>query len=326
MPLDTFFVPGLTPNLACFPGHPVAESCLTVSRLATPDDLPAVAAFIARLNASPANQSLHCVAGTPRRLRTVLEQSDIFPDGWAQSFVLCPGPTQAVRAVLGCQFDPDRTVGWLWGPWLDHPNDWPTLGPALLTGLLGCLPASVRRIDAFLHTENRAGLRFLQTHGFSPGPVTHIYVAPRPASPVIQWPSPYPALRPAHEIAFARLHAETFPAGGSTPAELLLGSRDEEHAIFAATDGLRLLGSVCVSVNRAPLEGFVDYLAVKPSARNRGIGTRLLHTAFRWAFEDRRLPQIALTVSDWRTGARRLYEQAGFALHASGIAARRAVR
>ncbi len=290
-----------------------------------PDDLSAVAAFIARLNAVPATQSLHAPTGTPRRVRAALEQPDNFPDGWARSVVVSADSTQRIRAACGCQFDPDHTLGWLWGPWLDDARDWPTLGPALVSTLLGLLPASVRRIDAFLHTENRAGLRFLQTHGFSLGPVTHIYVAPRPTRPAAETPPPYPELRATHEVAFARLHADTFPASGSTPAGILLGSRDEEHAIFAATDGLRLLGSVCVSVNRAPLEGFIDYLAVKETARGKGIGTRLLQTALHWIFNERRLPQAALTVSDWRHSARRLYEQSGFSLHASGMAARRSL-
>ncbi len=294
---------------------------LTVPRPATPDDLPAVAVLIARLNADPATQSLHCPTGAPRRIRAGLEQPDSFPAGWSRSFVLATDPAGELRAALGCQFDPGRTVGWLWGPWLPDARDWPVLGPALLTGLLDRLPASVRRIDAFLHTANHAGLRFLQSRGFAPGPVTHIYVAPRAGRAAAETP-PCPELRAAHEVAFARLHADTFPASGSAPAEILLAGRDEEHVIFAATDGLRLLGSVCVSVNHAPLEGFIDYLAVKPALRGKGIGTRLLRTALRWIFDDRRLPQAALTVSDWRHGARRLYERAGFSLQASGIAAR----
>ncbi len=297
---------------------------MTVPRSATSDDLPAVAAFIARLNATPATQSLHCIAGTPRRLRATLEQPDSFPAGWARSFVLSTDPAHEIRAVLGCQLDPDGALGWLWGPWVDDPKAWPTLGSSLLETLLALQPATVRRIDAFLHTENRAALRFLQARGFSLGPTTHIYVAPRPlltAEALI-----YPELRPAHEVAFARLHADTFPADGSTPAASLLAMRDDENAIFAATDGLRLLGSVCVSVNHAPLEGFIDYLAVRPTARGKGIGTRLLQTARHWIFYVRRLPQAALTVSDWRHGARRLYEQSGFHLQASGIAARRALR
>ncbi len=323
--MDTFFDPAATPLPPCFPTESVAGSGLTVSRPAAPVDLSAVAAFIARLNAAPATQSLHGPTGTPRRIRMALEQPDSFPDGWTRSFVLSDEPAREICAVLGCQFDPDRTLGWLWGPWFENSKDWPTLGPALFNSLFDLLPASVRRIDAFLHTENRPGLRFLQAHGFSPGPVTHIYVAPRSGWSVAETP-PYLPLRAAHEVAFARLHAETFPARGGTPAEILLAGRDEEHAIFAATNNLRLLGSVCVSVNRAPLEGFIDYLAVKETARGQGIGTRLLQTALHWIFNDRRLPQAALTVSDWRSGAQRLYAHAGFRLHASGIAVRRAVR
>ena len=308
-----------------FSGFPEAEFRLTVTHPAAPDDLPAVAAFIARLNATPLSQSLHCPTGTPRRVRAALEHRGSFPAGWAQSFVVSTDPSaQEIRAVFGCQFDPDHTLGWLWGPWLNDPLDWAALGPALVDFLLDRLPRSVGQIDAFLHTENRTGLRFLQRRGFSLGPITHIYVAPRPA--ISAEISLYPELRPAHEVAFARLHADTFPASGGTPSEILLTGRDEEHAIFAATDGLRLLGSVCVSVNHAPLEGFIDYLAVKPAARGKGIGIRLLQTALRWIFDERRLPQAALTVSDWRQGARRLYEQSGFELQASGIAARLKLR
>ncbi len=185
----------------------------------------------------------------------------------------------------------------------------------------------MRGVEAFLHAENHAGLHFLQSRGFAPGTLTHLYVAPRAVwQPGGNTADSLPHLRAAHEIGFARLHAETFPASASTPPGDLLAARDDEHAVFAATDGLRLLGYVCVSVNHAPREGFIEYLAVRSSARGRGIGASLLQTAMRWTFEERRLPQAALCVSEWRGNARRLYESAGFRLQASGIAARRTLR
>ena len=194
----------------------------------------------------------------------------------------------------------------------------------MLDPLLARLPSSVRRLEAFLHAENHAGRRFLAARGFSSGPLTHIYVLPR-----AEWQATEATavagilpLRAAHEVAFARLHAETFPAGASTPADDLLAGRDDERVVFTATDGLRLLGYVCVSVNRAPREGFIEYLAVKPIARGRGIGGHLLQRALRWTFDEQRLPQAALCVSEWRAGARRLYEQVGFRLSASGIGMR----
>ena len=291
-------------------------------RPATPADLPGVAALIARTNALPASQSLHCAAASAAAVRAALRRDDDFPGGWARGFTLGATGDGEPVAVLGCQVAPDGAFGWLWGPWMADERQWNTPVPlALLDGLGTLLPAPVRRLEAFLHVENRAALRFLQARGFATGPVTHIYVA-RPAADDPD-AGPLPELGAAHEVAFGRLHADTFPAHGSTPADDLLAGRDEEHRIFAVADGLRLLGYVCVSVNRAPLEGFVDYLAVRASARGRGLGARLLRAARRWAFEERGLPQLALCVSDWRAGARRLYEQTGFRLSASGVAARR---
>lgn len=296
---------------------------MTPIRPAAPGDLPAVAALVADLNSDPASRCLHCEGTTPAAVRAALRDPASFPAGWHRAFVVATGPDGEIVGALGFQLDADQSLGWLWGPWLPSEKLWPTLAPRLLNALLDQLPRSVHRLEAFLHAENRPGLNFLRVHGFSPGPATHIYVAPRGA-----WTStadfvPLPLLRAAHEVAFGHLHSETFPAHGCTPARELMDARDDEHVIFAATDGLRLLGSVCVSVNQAPAEGFIDYLAVKPVARGRGVGSRLLQTALHWTFSIRNLPQAALCVTNWRDDARRLYERAGFTLQATGIAMRR---
>ena len=179
-------------------------------------------------------------------------------------------------------------------------------------------------MDAFLHAENRAGLRFLQARGFPLGPLTHIYVlAPRmPAQPPIPSARRCAPRTRSPSRGCTRTLSPPGRAPGGRPARR--ARRGTRH--LRRHRGLRLLGYVCVSVNRAPREGFIDYLAVKPVARGQGIGARLLQTALRWTFEDRRLPQAALCVSEWRGGARRLYEQAGFTLSASGIGARRGLR
>ena len=291
-------------------------------RPASPADLPGAAALIARINVIPASQSLHCAAGNAATVRAALRRTEDFPGGWERGFILAATSDGEPAALLGGQLAPDHALAWLWGPWMADERQWRTPVPrALLDGLCAQLPPPVRQLEAFPHVENQAALHFLRAQGFGTGPVTHIHVA-RPDT-LDAGSGPLPDLGAAHEAAFGRLHAETFPAHGSTPAADLLAGRDEEHRIFAVADGLRLLGYVCVSVNHAPLEGFVDYLAVRQSARGRGLGARLLDAARRWAFEERRLPQLALCVSEWRAGARRLYEQTGFRLSASGVAARR---
>ena len=292
-----------------------------IIRPAAPGDLLALCGFVARRNAVPASQSLHCAADTPAAVRAALREEGTFAEGWERAFTVAEAGE--IVGAAGCQLDSEHTRGWLWGPWVEDARGWQSVAPTLFDALLGRLPRSVRRVEAFLHAENRSGLRFLQARGGSLGALTHLYVAPRTAwTPGLATTELFALLRPAHEVGFARLHAETFPAGGSTPAELLLAGRDDEHAIFAATDGLRVLGYICASINHAPHEGFIEYLAVRPAARGRGLGARLVQTALRWVFEECHLPQAALCVSEWRGNARRLYEAAGFQLAASGIAAR----
>lgn len=294
-----------------------------IVRPATAGDLPAVAGLAARLNAQPESQSLHCAAHTPAETRAALRRADDFPGGWQRFFALAADADGDALAAVGCQVSPDGAVGWLWGPWMGDERQWGTPLPGRLLGCLrDGLPRSLRRWEAFLHVENADGRRFLRGAGFVEGPVTHVYVARAPETGGDLETGALPLLGSAHEVAFERLHAETFPVHGTTPAADLLAGRDEEHCIFAVADGLRLLGYVCVAVNHAPREGFIEYLAVRPSARGRGVGARLLAGAQRWACVERGLPQVALCVSDWRSGARRLYEQAGFRLAASGVALR----
>jgi ribosomal protein S18 acetylase RimI-like enzyme len=295
-------------------------------RRAAPEDLKALAAFIAQSNAEPARQCLHTPGNRPRVIREALLREGGLAEDSGSVFILAADGYSAnggISGAIGCQFGPAGDTGWLWGPWISAPPGWKTQAPPLLEELLRALPAGVGRLDAFLNIANRDGLDFLQYDGFAIRAPTHIYVAPAPAMPS---GTPLPELGVRHEVGFARLHREMFPAAESTPAEELLAGRDDEHVIFAAADDLRLLGYVCVSVNAAPREGFIEYLAVRPSGRGRGLGRQLLQTALHWSFEVRKLPQAALCVTEWRDDARRLYERAGFRLHATGRGARRRFR
>jgi ribosomal protein S18 acetylase RimI-like enzyme len=291
---------------------------------ATPGDVDSLAGYVARCNGDLERQCLHTPGNRERVIREALWREGGLAEGSASHFVLALSPGGIVGA-LGCVVEPEGEIGRLWGPWVEPPEGWRTVAPALLAELREILPAGTSRLDAFLNIANVEGLAYLRRRGFSIRPSTHIYVAPVTAAPE-GLSDPFPELAARHEVGFARLHHEMFPAADSTPAVELLAGRDAEHVIFGAGDGLRLLGYVCVSVNSAPREGFIDYLAVRPSARRRGIGESLLRTALHWAFADRHLPQAALCVTEWREDARRLYERAGFRQSATGRGARLSLR
>ncbi len=285
-------------------------------------DLPAAARFITARNAQTATQCLHCPATSAGAVNASLRREDNFPGGWTRWFFKTVDADGEIVALLGCQPDCDQTQGWMWGPWWSPAYQASDALTGLLEETFRRLPASMRHVDAFLHVDNQAGSKFLRSAGFGLRQVTHLYTAPRPSVLVPSAKEGLPYLRTMHEVAFTALHASSFPASTHTGQEML-AARDEDHVILAATDGLRLLGYACVSVNHTPHEGFIEYLAVKPAARGRGVGRWLLDQTLRWIFLEKELPQAALCVTEWRDNARRLYERAGFELSASGRGARR---
>jgi ribosomal protein S18 acetylase RimI-like enzyme len=90
----------------------------------------------------------------------------------------------------------------------------------------------------------------------------------------------------------------------------------QPHVILVAEEEgkprgfLLLLEGLPDEVTLAP-QAFVAYMAVEPDARRRGIGAALLSDAERIARE-RKLPHIAMMVTEDNAPALRAYERAGF--------------
>lgn len=90
----------------------------------------------------------------------------------------------------------------------------------------------------------------------------------------------------------------------------------QSHVLFIAErDGHRagfilLLDTMPDEVTRMP-QAFIAYMAVEPSVRRCGIGSRLLAAAEDWA-RRRGLPYMGLMVTEDNAAARALYERAGF--------------
>lgn len=278
------------------------------------DELDALAAFIAGLNRRPEHRCLNCDE-EPGGVRRELDGFAVPPEA-AFAVALEDGE---LAGALGCDADPELGRGWLWGPFIRHEL-WEELAPLLLDRLLVLLPATVRQLDAFSDAANARAHRFYLDSGFEEVKRTHVYIAPRPPSPIVL-AEPCGELEDAHVEAFLALHAQSFPRAPK-PGQRLLAERGADKKLFAATEGPRLLGYLHATLGDAPVEGFVEYLAVHPEARGRGVGRLLLLAALHWFFEVERMPQAALGVDDSNTNARNLYERVGFTLRYSGVVAR----
>jgi ribosomal protein S18 acetylase RimI-like enzyme len=90
----------------------------------------------------------------------------------------------------------------------------------------------------------------------------------------------------------------------------------QSHVLLVAEENGRRAGFVLMldtmpdEVTRMP-QGFIVYMAVEPSRRGRGIGSRLLAAAEDEA-RRRGLPYMGLMVTEDNAAARALYERAGY--------------
>jgi len=289
----------------------------TVLRRAAAADLDRVAAFVAAWNARPESRCLM----VPETAKDVRGDMKILPGPPERHFVLAEAGGELV-GVAAADWDREENRGWVMGPFTD-PARWESLAPRLMEALLASLPPEVRWLDTYTDLANTRAYTLYRASGFLDHKRAEVWEAKRPAENVVAGFPAGTALPPDHEPAFLALHDLAFPATHE-PGPRLLAYRDAEHAVFAAAAGDgTFAGYIAVKIDDAPRQGFVDYLAVAPSARQQGHGRRLLQTALRWAFLEHGVSKTGLILENQNLGARALYESSGFRLLSSGISTRK---
>lgn len=224
--------------------------------------------------------------------------------------------------ALGSEFDEEAGRGWLRGPFvLAEGDQWDYLASALLQELLANLPPAIRRLDSFLNIANEQGNRFYLDQGFQRIRLVYVYTISAAEAPLPAATSCLP-LPPAQAEAFAALHDAVFPVTYIN-GQRLIAQIDHNHQAFVYLQGEELLGYLYAFIAEGAPEGIVEFVGVKPEARGRGIGRQLLLAALHWFIEDKKLPQVSLTVNDDLDNARSLYEKVGFKLKYTGVHTRK---
>jgi ribosomal protein S18 acetylase RimI-like enzyme len=219
--------------------------------------------------------------------------------------------------VFGAEFDEELGRAWLWGPFVLTAN-WDELAAALWTQLLASLPSTIRRLDFFLNNANQRAYNCYLGLGFHEPVVSHVYVAPRPPTPLLV-PEPCDPLNPALAASLASLHDAVFPNTYYTGQDIL-DQLDGDHKVFVSAVGGEVLGYIYVIVDESS-QGYVEFLGVRADRRGQGLGKHLLLTALDWLFCSKNVSEAGLTVADDQTNARSLYEKVGFRIKYTGLSA-----
>ncbi len=285
---------------------------------ATDEHRSALIGLLSNLNSRAESQCLHCDTerdGITVEIDKLLANSSI-------PLIAAFAEGQLIGA-LGCELNEAGTHCWLRGPFLHNAPQHSAALPAMFDALAATLPRSITDMMAFPNVDNTLVREFYAKRGFGDTHTIHIYTAPRP----VAIPAADPAIQEYHSGMFGELdalHNSAFPTAVERTRDVVDGF-GPKRTIFVVVDNGALAGYIAVSISDTPIEGFVDFLAVHPSQRGKGIGERLLKHAMHWFFAEHNMPQAGLCVRDNLANARKLYERAGFSLFASGVGMRRTI-
>jgi GNAT superfamily N-acetyltransferase len=220
---------------------------------------------------------------------------------------------ERLAGVAGAEFDTTAGRAWLRGPLVAADCDFAASAAPLLDALCARLPPAITQQDVFVSAACAEATAFFRAQGFGRETVYGEYAstspppAARPPASGVEVVAPQPQWRSAigalHESEFSRAYV---------PAPALFGpDAPDEFTRIALLDGAPA-GYVRAHFDAHWREGYVDFLAVEPAARRRGVAAALLRAAVDWSLAQPGAQAVTLTVRDDRAAARALYESLGF--------------
>jgi ribosomal protein S18 acetylase RimI-like enzyme len=284
-------------------------------RAPSEDELPAIAAFVAALQAQPEHRIAY-FGDTTDEVAALLE-SWALP--WSDSSRVVERDGQLIGFVAA---DLDKTLGraWIHGPYISEVTRWDELADALLDELMAAA-APIADFEVVGDVANTRLADLARRAGFTSGPVN--YTLALAASRIDSLPpAASQRLRAEHEDAFAVLHDELFP-GTYYPGFLLLERAARGQAVIETiVDSTGLVAYAAGQIDEGGA-GYIDFVGVAVDRRREGHGQAVVAAISRSLAALRPIPQIRLTVSSTNETALALYDSLGFERSASMVGYRR---
>lgn len=260
-------------------------------------------AALALIVAQQADHATSCPYVGDERDGVLAELEDLSPP-WRETLRVGLREGRVVACACVDVDAEDTHRSWVHGPWAEDDRAWETFAEPLLDAMIEQLPDGVTDHEICGTPANGRLVGLGESRGWHRSPVSIAYVAHDDTG----WPDPDDRVRRATREdlpTVARLHDAEFP-GTYASAEALLA--DDKRVTLVLDDGL---GYASAEV-KPDGEGYLDFLAVVPEARGRGLSKVLLAAIGRAMIQAAPNANVNLTVKEDNAPAVALYESFGF--------------
>ncbi|MGG4396656.1 GNAT family N-acetyltransferase [Paenibacillus thiaminolyticus] len=269
-------------------------------------DKRTLASFIAGLNRDPKHHVGYC-GQEPDEIEHALEHEFSALD---EAFAVQVERGELVGA-LGLDIDAGGRSAEIWGPFLSCPQEqWQQRAMQLWHRMGNELAYQVDTFYGFYNEMNGNAQQWMMRLGAELKSTEVVLEGERS----LHIRHAHPSVRELSSLRsgeFLRLHESVFP-GTYRSGPDILERINENYCVFMYEDEEGLQGYIYVEREPEFGEGRIEFIAVAPSARGRGIGAALIQRGLGYLFEDPRIEKITLCVRADNEQALRLYRNAGF--------------
>ncbi|WP_211748275.1 GNAT family N-acetyltransferase [Paenibacillus sp. Marseille-Q4541] len=281
-------------------------------------NLKDIAEFIARINSNPASHVGYAGDNAAEIKDTLLHE---FSDLALSDSLHVLMEEELIVGVLGFDVDIELGQAEIWGPFIDDSSvDWHDAADILWSEGTRKLDGRIQTYSGFYNAKNLQARQFMNRAQAVKKQNEMIWAAKCVSNEALsnkvihseknmgyidafssQWTS-----------AFTKLHDASFP-GTYYDAKAILGRLSDQHKLWIIASNEILYGYIYTEQGEEHAEATVEYIAVNPVYRKKGIGKRLILHAREDLFSGG-VHKITLTVSRNNEQAHSLYEQCGFGL------------
>ena len=229
---------------------------------------------------------------------------------WQETLRVAVEPSGRVVGAVLHDADPEETMrSWIHGPWTVDEQTWSAYAVPLVRAALDQLPPGVEQHELSAAPAHTGMARLAADLGWHATGLSIAYQAT--TATAHRWPADAPDARvatPAELPAISALHDAAFPGTYATARQLLA---DEARSTLVLGHDGEVAGYASGEI-QADGAGYLDFLAIAPERRGRGLAPGLLAAISRELLARSSQGTVNLVVDEMNAAAVALYEGFGY--------------